>query len=322
MPFFWGTIIILAIIVIGITGLALLRTENAATESESELPAVEEPTQGANLEIKPTTLQTLFERSAIAAKKATVPEMDRYLESLFAPVYLGITSYADFHYTVLGEYTELAGAALGKAEKEIERRLYGGFSARLDAMGDSIDERYAAEFRRALYDTLQTDITGFAADIPLAPATQLALEDALTRARVTAPVGSVMATVGGTAAIKALSSVIAAKIGVKVAAKAAGKSVVKGTGIAGGAGIGALGGSWAGPIGMAVGGVVGGVATWFAVDAAVITIDEYLNREEFEADIRAMVDQHRRQIRLHLIRALEQKSGDMQSFTLEELSRE
>ena len=321
MLFFWGTIITLAIIVMGIAGLAYLRTDNTTAESEIELPASEGPQQDVALEIEETTLQRIFERSANDAEKKTLHEIDPHLNKLFAPVYLGITRYADFHYTVLGEYTELVGAALGRVEREIERRLYGGFSANLDAVGKKIDERFAKKFRSALYDTLQAEIPALSAETSLAPATQLALDDALSRAQITVPVGAAMATVGGTTAIKALSSAIAAKISVKIAAKAAGKTVVKGTGIAGGAGLGALGGSWAGPIGMAVGGVGGGVATWFAVDAAVVSIDEYFNRDEFEADIRRMVDDHRRQIRLQLIRALEQKADDMKNFKLRDLSK-
>jgi hypothetical protein len=90
----------------------------------------------------------------------------------------------------------------------------------------------------------------------------------------------------------------------------------------GGAGLGALGGSWAGPVGAAAGGAIGGAAAWFAVDAAVITIDEYFNRDDFEADLRVMVDEHRSVVLGHLIRAVQRKSEDMQIFTLQDLSSE
>jgi hypothetical protein len=71
-----------------------------------------------------------------------------------------------------------------------------------------------------------------------------------------------------------------------------------------------------------VGGLVGGAASWFAVDAAAITIDEYFTRDDFEADLRLMVDEHRSVVRNRLIAAVERKSEDMKNFTLQDLSNE
>src|SRR5690606_21458376 len=182
--------------------------------------------------------------------------------------------------------------------------------------------RFADEFRTALMQELEAETPSESSDFRLAPITQRAIEDALARVRVTVPVGTVMATVGGAAAIKAVSAAIAARVATRVAAKAAAKGIAKGTGILGGASLGALSGAWAGPIGAAVGGAIGGVAAWFAVDAAVITIDEYFNRDDFEADLRVMVDEHRNVVRANLISAVERKSDDMKNFTLQDLSNE
>lgn len=320
--FFWGTIILLAVASLGLVAIGLLRSD----QSTGDLNEEPQPAQGEaavqEIEIEPSTLQAVFERAASIARAETSDAIDPLLDELYGPVYGGITSYADFHYTVLGEYTELVGAALGTAADAIEDRLYDGFDDRLERVADTLDARFADEFRTALMQELQGEIPSELSDVPLSPITQRAIEDALARVRVTVPVGTVMATVGGAAAIKAVSAAIAAKVATKVAAKAAGKGVVKGTGILGGAGLGALGGSWAGPVGAAVGGAIGGAAAWFAVDAAVITIDEYFNRDDFEADLRVMVDEHRSVVRGHLVSAVQRKSEDMQSFTLQDLSRE
>jgi hypothetical protein len=274
------------------------------------------------IEIEQNTLQKLFERAARIAATETSNEIGELLDELYSPVYGSISSYADFHYTILGEYTELAGAALGIAADAIENKLYNGFPERLESVANTLDARFVDEFRTALMQELKAEIPAELSGAPLAPITQRAIENAHARMKVTAPVGAVMATVGGAASIKAVSAVIARKVATKVATKAAAKGIVKGSGILSGAGLGALGGSWAGPVGAAVGGLVGGAASWFAVDAAAITIDEYFTRDDFEADLRLMVDEHRSVVRNRLIAAVERKSEDMKNFTLQDLSNE
>ena len=39
--------------------------------------------------------------------------------------------------------------------------------------------------------------------------------------------------------------------------------------------------------------VVGGAAAWVATDAAIISLDEYFNRDEFEAELRQLIDEDR-----------------------------
>lgn len=320
--FFWATIIILTVASLGLVGIGLLKSDQSSSGLQDERQPVEEEAAAQEIEIDPTTLQSIFERTADVAAAETTREIDRLLDGLYEPVYGGISDYADFHYTVLGEYTELVGAALGTAADAIESRLYDGFRKRLERVTDTIDARFADEFRIALKQELEDEIPRELPDVVLPPITQQAIEDALVRVRVTAPVGTVMATVGGAAAIRALSVNIAGKVATKVAAKAAGKGIAKGSGILGGTGLGALGGAWAGPVGAAVGGVIGAATTWFAVDAAAITIDEYFTRDAFEAEIRTLVDEHRSVVRDDLVRALERKSEDMENFTLQGRSSE
>jgi hypothetical protein len=320
--FFWGTIIILAVASLGLVAIGLLRSDQSESDLQGDQQPTREVTAVQEVEIEPNTLQAVFERAARTASAETSHAIDPLLDDLYEPVYGGITSYADFHYTVLGEYAELVGAALGTAADAIEDRLYDGFDDRLERVASTLDARFADEFRTALMQELENEIPSELSDVPLAPITQHAIEDTLARVRVTVPVATVMATVGGAAAIKAVSAAIAAKVATKVAAKAAGKGVAKGTGILGGAGLGALGGSWGGPVGAAVGGAIGGAAAWFAVDAAVVSIDEYFTRDDFEAELRLMIDEHRGVVRGHLTNALKRKSEDMQSFTLKDLSSE
>ncbi|MBC7153901.1 MAG: hypothetical protein H5U19_04665 [Rhodobacteraceae bacterium] len=321
--FFWGTIIILAVALLALVAIAFLRAGQQSVDRSAGTSGFVEDVAPPVVEIEPTRLQKYFERAAADAGESTSAEIDELLDILYDPVYGGIESYVDFHYSVLGEYTELAGAALGTSADAIESKLFGGFPERMEHLGNSIDARFAEALTSALQRELQAEMPEGLSEIPLGPTTQQAIDDTIARVSITAPVGTFMAVFGGVAGIKSISAGIAARVATRVAVKAGAKGVAKGSGILGGAGLGALGGSWAGPPGAAVGGIIGATVTWLAVDAAVINIDEYFNREDFEADLRVMVDEHRDEVRQNLVMALEQKKADtLMNFTLRDRSRE
>ena len=104
-----------------------------------------------------------------------------------------------------------------------------------------------------------------------------------------------------------VSATIAKKLAAKVAAKASAKGLAKGGGVLAGAGGGALLCSWSGP-GAAVCGVVGGAAAWLLTDAVVVNIDEYFNREDFENELRTLLDEDRAKKRKQLTAALRDKA--------------
>ena len=84
--------------------------------------------------------------------------------------------------------------------------------------------------------------------------------------------------------------------------------MAKGGSALAGAGGGALLCSWSGP-GAAVCGVIGGAAAWLLADAAVIGIDEFFNREEFESQLRMILDEDRAQRRDQFSAALAKKAA-------------
>ena len=72
-------------------------------------------------------------------------------------------------------------------------------------------------------------------------------------------------------------------------------------------------------------GIVGGAAAWFLTDAVVVNIDEYFNREDFEAELRAILDEDRAEKHELLAAALEAKAATMdalvdQIFKMRDLS--
>jgi len=78
-------------------------------------------------------------------------------------------------------------------------------------------------------------------------------------------------------------------------AKLAGKSALKGGGALGAAATGMAICSPTGP-GALLCGAVAGLAAWVAVDAAVVNLDEMLNRETFEADMHHVVNEQQKKL--------------------------
>ncbi|SNS97202.1 hypothetical protein [Antarctobacter heliothermus] len=299
--FFWGTLVAL-FAVVSIAAVAAFLHKPAPT----------------HLDIPPTRLETALTESVEKARAEVVSDLDTYLDPVYAPAYAAIPRYADFHYSILGEYVELGEAALGQSSEALEQRLLAGFDARLTNAAAGID----ATFVQAYRDTVETRIRQEAApetfDLPLGEMTASAISDAVQRAKVTAPVAAMVA-LGGKSALKATAKLFAKKLATKVASKAAAKGIAKGGGIAAGAGGGALLCSWLGP-GAAICGAAGALVVWLATDAAIIGLDEYFNRDEFEAELRLMLDKDRAAKRLVLENALTRKASAMEDFRLNQLA--
>ena len=112
--------------------------------------------------------------------------------------------------------------------------------------------------------------------------------------------------VGSTVAVAVLAKALAKKIVASAAVKTAGKVGGGIGGRLGGAAAGAAVGSVLGPFGAVAGGVVGGAAAWLAVDGAVVNIDEYLNREDLERVLIALVDEQKASVKSALATAVDE----------------
>ena len=293
--YFWATILTLTI------GTLLLVVFGSVV-NKTNIPS--------EYEISKTTLERIFSDTAEVARLAVEPDVGAVLRSVYAPVYAAIPIYAEFHYSVLGEYTELTEAALGQMSGAIEKRLFAGFGTRLNGASQTLDQRYVEEYQNALKNNIQAKIPAEKLSLPLGQMSQSVLQDAMSRASITFPIASVSAGVVGSGGLKAISALIAKKMATKIAAKAAIKGVAKGGGILAGAGGGALLCSWSGP-GAALCGIVGGTAAWLLTDAAIINIDEYYNRAEFEAELRLMIDDDRLTKEVMINDALVRKAAAM-----------
>lgn len=232
-------------------------------------------------------------------------QIDTQIEAAFAPVYGQIPRLADFHYSILGEYTELIAVLTSDGASSLQRILFDeiGFDARLNGASDQVNQEFLSILGAAIgrikgkLDSAP-DLTPEERNI-LAGALQLT--DEAVRARFSnelialrtggAGLGGVL--VASKAAGKKAAAALAKKVGAKASAKAATKAI---TPAAAGTG-GAILCAGFGPIVAGVCGAVAAGGAWIVTDAVIVTVDEALNREEFEAEMRDIVDEQKRSIK-------------------------
>ncbi|CAM4387241.1 hypothetical protein [Palleronia rufa] len=287
---FWSVIVVLAMVVLGMIAAVLLRDPRSAAAPAPPPAPVERV-------IEEGTVAAMVYRAARRADDRIASDKARILTALFAPVNAAVPAYLDFHYSVIGEYTELSQAAFGTISDGLTDRLYNGFDARLAAGTADIAALWQRAFARELDREISAEIGTGAV---VADVTRIVLDDTVDRMRVGLPVMAIAGSAGAAAGGKLAAATIgkaAVKGGMKVAGKGIGKLLA-------GAGTGAALGAALGPPGMFVGGVIGGIGTWFAVDVLVLTLDEALNRPAFEAELRTAIAAHRGEVARRIDAAL------------------
>jgi hypothetical protein len=223
------------------------------------------------------------------------------VDTAFSPVYDQIPKFLDFHYSVVGEYTELLAYFGGKGGEELQKILFTqvGF-----------DERLQSATRGTMTDItrrLQQAFSAIEAELGKSGLTEaevklLAGALALTVKDIEVRFSNQMLFVRGVGA--AAGAVVASKIALKAGTKIAAKATVKaGTKAAAKAAAAAAGGvtvcAWTGPWAFLCG-AVAGTAAWFGMDWALIKADEAANRTQFEADLRELVDEQKRDVKAAL----------------------
>ncbi|MYF68658.1 MAG: hypothetical protein F4181_01185, partial [Proteobacteria bacterium] len=103
---FWGTLLFLAIATVGVALIVNMRA--GVTEQTNEV------------EINLTALEGALGASSTEALRVVVPDIDPLLSDAYSRVYAAIPEYVDFHYSVVGGYTELAVAAQGHIRPHLQ----------------------------------------------------------------------------------------------------------------------------------------------------------------------------------------------------------
>ncbi|MCO4840995.1 MAG: hypothetical protein KC447_13000 [Rhodobacteraceae bacterium] len=283
---FWGTIVLLLVIAVS---LELLGTWQAGRQGVENGSGSSVDQTGENA----TQVEQLFNTASEEAEKAT-EEILGLLEEAYAPVYAGIPKYIDYHYSLTGEWMELRSAAMGKLGSGLEEHLFDGLGTRLGAVSEQLALEFDQRFWTVLNENMAAEPGGAEA---YGPVVNRALRDSQNRMKYTA--GTVALVGGGT--LKVLTTVFAKKLAIKLAAKVGTKTGMKWSAAAAGGTASTAACALTGPV-AAVCGVGGAAIMWVATDVAMIKLDEYITRDDFERDLRELIDDHKKESQ----RAMEQ----------------
>ena len=256
--------------------------------------------------------------------------IDSAVEAAFAPVHDRVGDFADWYYSLTGEYLRYAHAIGGDMSDYLREKLRetlfvpAALDANVDNMFDALNAEITARLKQSggrLSENLALVLEAHAR--PLRPGEPLIGDtldlDALLTGRLAVTArdidrqlfSALAATGTGVAVAKGLGAVVMKKTLAKVAGtktfglaasllgKLAAKTAVKGGGVLAGAGSGAALCAPSGP-GAVVCGAVGGLIAWLVTDKMAIELDEALNRDEFEADIHAAIDAQQKALKAQL----------------------
>ncbi|NOQ30584.1 MAG: hypothetical protein GQ570_05615 [Helicobacteraceae bacterium] len=281
---FWGTIVVFFIVFGIISIIAISRSQDIVTQTQKKPVTKEfieklfpsgivkdniiknekEINQNLNLE-----LQQMYS------------SVDREIDNLFYPVEQNIDKFLDFHYSVIGEYTELGTMAFGDINKMIEEKLFGkDFANRINQSSNYMQEQYRTRINSHLSTVDKYATEGVDKNINNEVLTNLQESIKNNNIRLSVQAAAPVGVMLGVKLAAVISSKIAAKATAKGVAKASSKVAAK----TAAAGTGAALGTMCGPFFWICSPVAAGTL-WVATDIVVVSGDEYFTRDELKKEI-------------------------------------
>ncbi len=205
-----------------------------------------------------------------SSKDKMYSKVDAQIDNLFDPIENNVDKFLDWHYSLKGNYSELALFVAKKLGLSVEDELFNklqekflgaDYKQRLKTMTDNISDAFISLLRQHKKDTEKIATQGVA-DIPQVVESLKNINDRTER--------DVELKMGFAAAIGATAGVGAGKLMEKLAPKLVEKLGTK------------LGAKFLAKFGTAVG---GGVLSTLGADAAFNYIDEWLHRDDFKKEI-------------------------------------
>ncbi|GAA9100983.1 hypothetical protein Taiwan41_02860 [Helicobacter pylori] len=196
-------------------------------------------------------------------------KVDAQIDNLFDPIENNVDKFLDWHYSLKGNYSELALLVAKKLGLSVEGALFNklqekflgaDYKQRLKTMTDNISDAFISLLRQHKKDTEKIATQGVT-DIPQVVESLKNIDDQIER--------DLQLKMGFAAAIGATAGVGAGKLMKRLAPKLVEKLGAK------------LGAKFLAKFGIAVGGVL----STLGADAALNYIDEWLHRDDFKKEI-------------------------------------
>ncbi|BAW49805.1 hypothetical protein [Helicobacter pylori] len=205
----------------------------------------------------------------LSSKDKMYSKVDAQIDNLFDPIENNVDKFLDWHYSLKGNYSELALLVAKKLDLSVEDALFNklqekflgaDYKQRLKTMTDNISDAFISLLRQHKKDTEKIATQGVA-DIPQVVESLKNIDDQIERdlklkMRFAAAIGAT-AGVGAGKLMKRLVPKLVEKLGTKLGAKFLAK------------------------FGIAVGGVL----STLGADVAFNYIDEWLHRDDFKKEI-------------------------------------
>jgi len=293
---FWGVILFLLLI----TGYGIYKKQSNYQQK------IEIENQNALTIYLVGKISPLFDEITATQKKEILKSLDSEInatiDGLFEGVYKNIDAYLDFHYSLIGEYTELTMAITDDLGEAVQDRLFGkdfetnlslaqnNISQKLRAELDELPNKIEKELKERGELTTQKEREVFS---ELSKIFELQVNSSVNKVVTSAIVGSSVG--GGALAAVVTSKLIAKNVAKKAAAKGGAKLAAK----MAASGSAATTGLACGPFALACA-AAAATLTWIGTDIVLIEADERLNRENRYNDIKASIDETKELLKAEL----------------------
>ncbi len=232
-----------------------------------------------------------------ALKLSVERRIDGEIAGVFSLAESRVDPYLDWYFSVRGEYERMGAGVAAKIASEspdkpdeFDRRITANINTALQSLSRKMDA--------VVIESINASAKGaqslLLAELPLDECLPKINREALVFETKAVYVGKSQALFAGGAIAAITAKKASAKAGVKVGAKLAGKwgsSVTAGL----------AGASLCGPLAPLCG-AGAALFAWFAVDAAVVTADEMLNRDKLRNEILTNLNHRKRQIRDRMVK--------------------
>jgi len=236
--------------------------------------------------------------------------IDAALDAAFAPVHGNIDRYLDFHYSLLGSYTELGAALTGDLSGAMQDHLFDDdFRDGLSSAILTVEDRYRTALSAALDETnaaARAELGFSGEDMRLtAMLTDLSMASVEARFGADLVAGRILGIGAGGLAGRALARQVGRSVSRQLSrnvanqfvgqlARHAGRTAVsRSLGSGGGAATGAQVGLVCGPMAWlcsGVGTVVGAGVGWYMAESTILALDERINRDAYAEELGRTVD--------------------------------
>lgn len=300
--YFWWTIIVFFIITLIMIALSLINSSSQSLEKAAKKRAYQTLSDEVLAEIPKHVGEIMIKVSKDPLPK-TEQVINDSVDDAFSLVYKNIPKFADAHYSVVGEYVELGMSATGKLSSYLQKQLFSGLKSRLALASNKVGNSLNSEILEKI-DSYAEEVTekySISKDQKQAFEKQLSIELrkhlSMNRNAISMGGGGVIGVLIGVTAVKLIAANLSKKLLIKLGVKYSTKLAAKSASTASMAAAGAAIGSFFPMVGTAIGGAIGGVVAWFTMDAVFVSVDEWLNRDDLELNLRNLINEQKNKIK-------------------------